>query len=224
MPEGKDGLEILDFIPENTLEYYRTKRSETGKKRDYVFDYGFSRTCDHAHLEIVARGGIVYRCRDCNYVFHITSAHQQPLHNEAIQAAFTLFVFAKEFGSDALGEVLRTPIGQSDGTAHKPALPEGMSFLDVVQMLDTVDVKADDRGAQQLYAMLDKVWTDAASRARREKEIEGIDPERRPQLGYGQTGKSEEEIRKWHIPGSDVSSLQDGGQGESIPNGSTPQS
>jgi hypothetical protein len=219
MPEGEAGLEVLDFMPENTLEYYRTKRKDSGKKRNYIFDYGFSRTCDHAHLDVIARGGIVYRCRDCNYVFHINGAHQQPLHNETIQAAFTLFVFAKEFGSDALGEVLRTPIGQSDGTAHKPALPEGMSFSDVVHLLDSVDVTVEDRGAQQLYKMLDEVWVDAKSRRRREKELEGIDVNRRPELGYGKKGKNEEEIRIANLASSDVSSLQDG-TSPSLPDGS----
>ena len=210
MSAGEAGLEVLDFMPEKTLEYYKAKRKESGKKRDYVFDYGFSRTCDHPHLVIMARGGIVYRCRDCNYVFHITSAYQQPLHNETIQAAFTLFVFAKEFGSDALGEVLRTPIGQSDGTAHKPALPEGMSFSDVVHMLDSVDVTVEDRGAQQLYKMLDEIWVDAKSRKRREKELEGMNPERRPELGYGKKGKSEEEIRIANLASSDMPGLQNG--------------
>ena len=62
--------------PTNSLQFYTEARN--GKKRDYIWDYGKSRTCDHPELKVVARGGIVYRCLECNYAFHITGAYQQP--------------------------------------------------------------------------------------------------------------------------------------------------
>jgi hypothetical protein len=150
------------IVPEQTLEYFIQQRN--GNKRNYIFDYGKSRRCDHPNLRVIARGGIVYRCLDCNYAFHIPGAYQQPLHNEVIQSAFNMLVFSKEFGSDALGEVLRRPIGQSDGTEQKPVLPEGMSFTDVMQLLDDIDVNALDGGMATLYKMLDEVWVNSEQR------------------------------------------------------------
>jgi hypothetical protein len=150
------------IVPEQTLEYFIKNRN--GNKRNYIFDYGKSRRCDHPNLRVIARGGIVYRCLDCNYAFHIPGAYQQPLHNEVIQSAFNMLVFSKEFGSDALGEVLRRPIGQSDGTEQKPVLPEGMSFTDVMQLLDDIDVNALDGGMATLYKMLDEVWVNSEQR------------------------------------------------------------
>ena len=152
--ESAGGLQ--KFMPEAALEYFIERRS--GKKRNYIFDYHKSKICDHPELRAVARGGIVYRCLKCNYAFHIVGGYQQPLHNEVIQSAFNLFVFAKEFGGESLGEVLRRPIGQHDGTPHKPVLPEGMSFTDVVAMLDEVDVNTEDGGIAQVYKLLDEVW------------------------------------------------------------------
>ena len=170
-----DGLEVLlsedngrelgldRFMPGSTLDYYVKRRS--GKKRNYVFDYGKSRTCDHPEMRLVARGGIVYRCLRCNYAFHIVGGYQQPLHNEVIQSAFNLLVFGKEFGLDSLGEVLKRPIGQHDSSPHKPVLPEGMSFMDVLELLEGVDVNADDGGAEQIYKLLDEVWVGSKERA-----------------------------------------------------------
>lgn len=143
-------------LPEDTLQFYIEARN--GKKRNYIFDYGVSRTCDHSNLRVIAKGGIVYRCPDCNYAFHLTGAYQQPLHNEVIMAAFVLLNFSKEFGEAAIGEVLRRPIGQNDGSAHKPVLPEGMSFVDVLDALEEVDVNTPDQGAKQLRALIDHVW------------------------------------------------------------------
>ena len=149
-----------DLVPRedaaNTLEYYVQARN--GNKRNYIYDYGVSRTCDHSNLSVIARGGIVYRCLDCNYSFHITGAYQQPLHNEVIQGAFTMAYFAKEFGMDSLGEVLRRPIGQMDGSPHKPVLPEGMSFFDVLLALEEVDVTTEDRGKEQLSGIIKQLW------------------------------------------------------------------
>lgn len=140
----------------NTLDYYIARRN--GAKRNYIFDYGKSRVCDHPDMTVIARGGNVYRCKECNYAFHINGAYQQPLHNELILAAFTMMSFSKEFGMDAVGEVLRRPIGQSDGSAHKPVLPEGMSFIDVLNALEGIDVNTEDEGKAALQALVTGLW------------------------------------------------------------------
>ena len=175
------------IVPEQTLEYFIEQRN--GNKRNYIFDYGKSRRCDHPNLRVIARGGIVYRCLDCNYAFHIPGAYQQPLHNEVIQSAFNMLVFSKEFGSDALGEVLRRPIGQADGTEQKPVLPEGMSFTDVMRLLDDIDVNTLDGGMTTLYKMLDEVWVNSEQRQlqaeenlRQERQLAGkSDPSEEPE-------------------------------------------
>ena len=175
------------IVPEQTLEYFIERRD--GNKRNYIFDYGKSRRCDHPNLRVIARGGIVYRCLDCNYAFHIPGAYQQPLHNEVIQSAFNMLVFSKEFGSDALGEVLRRPIGQADGTEQKPVLPEGMSFTDVMRLLDDIDVNTLDGGMATLYKMLDEVWVNSEQRhlqteenLRQERQLAGkSDPSEEPE-------------------------------------------
>jgi hypothetical protein len=166
--------------PSNTLAYYVKARN--GKKRNYIYDYAKSRLCDHPRLSILARGGIIYRCEECNYTFHITGAYQQPWHNEVIQAGFTWLGFAKQHGMNALVEVLRRPSGQSDGSPHKPVLPEGKSFIDCLQILEDVDVNVPDGGALQLAELVDRVWVSEESRARRQAEIDGMDPSRRPKL------------------------------------------
>jgi hypothetical protein len=143
--------------PSNTLAYHVERRSEN--KRNYIYDYGKSFTCDHSSLTVVARGGIVYRCKDCNYSFHITGAYQQPLHHEVIQGAFTMLGFAKEFGTDSLQEVLRRPIGQSDGKPHKPVLPDGMSFMDALAEMEGIDVTSLDGGKAQLAALVEAKWS-----------------------------------------------------------------
>ena len=159
---------MAQIVPEQTLEYFIERRG--GNKRNYIFDYGKSRRCDHPNLRVIARGGIVYRCLDCNYAFHIPGAYQQPLHNEVIQSAFNMLLFSKEFGSDALGEVLRRPIGQIDGGEQKPVLPQGMSFTDVMQLFDGIDVNAIDGGMTELHQMLDELWVNPAQRQLREEE------------------------------------------------------
>ena len=63
MPDEQDGLAPLaSFIPENTLDFYKTQRATNGKKRNYIFDYGRSRSCDHVNLRSIARGSIVAYC------------------------------------------------------------------------------------------------------------------------------------------------------------------
>ena len=164
MSDGTNALAPLDFIPENALQYFIERRGN--KKRAYVYDYKEAKACDHPEIRALARGGIVYRCLKCNYVFHITGVYAQPLHNEVIMAAFTLLVFSKEHGSGALGEVLRRPIGQHDKSPHKPVLPEGYSFTDVLALLDGIDVTTEDDGAAQLYKALDEVWVSPETRQR----------------------------------------------------------
>ena len=150
------------FVPQHTLDFYVEKRNSN--KRNYIFDYGESRTCDHPELKIIATGGIVYRCLRCNYAFHITGAYQQPLHNELIMAFFNIMSFSKEFGWDAVQEVVRRPIGQSDDSPHKPVLPEGMSFLQAINALEDIDVNTEDGGAKQLTDLLDQQWVGKKTR------------------------------------------------------------
>jgi len=62
--------------------------------------------------------------------------------------------FVKEFGMAALEQVYRTPIGQVDGTPHKPVLKEGQSFRDFLEGLDDVDVmRAIEEAGGSLLAM-----------------------------------------------------------------------
>ena len=95
---------------------------------------------------------------------------------------------------NSLGEVLRRPIGQSDQTPHKPVLPEGMSFSDVVYALEGVDVTAEDGGKKELTSLFDQLWVSEEERSKRLKALQGIDPARRP-----------------HVPGlTDTKELQSG--------------
>jgi hypothetical protein len=178
--------------PENTRDYYVEARN--GKKRDYIFDYGESRTCSHPHLIELALGGDTYRCAKCNWAFDIIVANQQSMHNLVIQSMFNMMHFAKEFGKNAFMEVLRTPIGQTDKTAQKPVLPEGMSVDDAFDALEGIDVTTEDGGAEELRLMLEEHWVSQEERSKRIKALQGIDPARRP-----------------HVPGlTDTKELQSG--------------
>ena len=145
-----------DFKPEHSLDFYVKKRA--GNKREYIFRYKKARKCDHPTMQIIARGGNMYRCTECNYSFQWPGAIVWPLHFTVLQGAFQIMSFVKEFGEDALEEVFRTPIGQTDGTPHKPVLPEGMSFSDVLQEMEAIDVTTADGGKSTLATLLDKVW------------------------------------------------------------------
>jgi len=147
---------VEKFKPEHTLDYAVAARGE--RKRNYIFRYGKAITCDHPTMTLIARGGNIYRCPDCNYTFQWPGAIVQPLHHNVIMGAFTLLNFAKEFGMASMQEVLRRPIGQGDGTPHKAVLPEGMSFMDVLEELEQIDTTSPDGGAAQLRQMLDDVW------------------------------------------------------------------
>ena len=142
---------VEKFEPQHTLDYFVEARSEN--KRNYIFDYGKSRTCDHPEMKIIARGGNLYRCTECNYAFQWPGAIQWPLHFTVIQGIQSAVAFAKEFGMEAVQEVLRRPIGTYDGSPHKPVLPEGMSLMDTLALMDGVDVTVEDGGKAQLEAI-----------------------------------------------------------------------
>jgi hypothetical protein len=182
----------------DSLDYFVQRRNT--KKRNYIFDYGKSRTCDHPEMKIMARGGQWYRCGECNYAFFIQGATQQPLHVVLIESLFNVLNFSKEFGMDSVGEVLRRPIGQQDDTPHKPVLPEGMSFMDVLLALETVDVHTDDGGTRQLRQMLESLWVGPKERALaevratklRKKQLESVQHDSPGELGDGRSGPDRE--------------------------------
>ena len=151
-----ESQEVTEFNPSHSLDYYVKARN--GKKRNYIFDYGKASKCDHPTMKIVARGGNMYRCIDCNYVHQWPGAITWPMHFSVIQGAFQIMNFAKEFGMASLGEVLRRPIGQSDSSPHKAVLPEGKSFLDVLEELDEVDTTSEDGGEAQLKELIGSLW------------------------------------------------------------------
>jgi hypothetical protein len=157
--------------PEQTLDYFVKARN--GNKRNYIFDYKKSKTCTHPELTEMILGTGWYRCKVCNYAFCIVGAIQQPLHN-VIQSSFQLMLHsAKEFGANSIGEILRTPRGQSDGTPHKPALPEGMSIVDAMNALEEIDVNVEDGGKAQLHEMLELLWVGPKQRALAEEDKAG---------------------------------------------------
>jgi len=124
-------------------------------KRDYVFSFAEARKCDHPRLQHVVRGTNFYRCLECNYGFWIPGGSEMwPLHWTPIMGAMFIGSFVKEFGMAALEQVYRTPIGQVDGTPHKPVLKEGQSFKDFLETLDDVDViKAIEEAGGSLLAL-----------------------------------------------------------------------
>ena len=168
MPDKES--EIQKFDPQHTLDFWLNERGDN--KRPYIYDYKKSRSCDHARLEITARGGIVYECLDCNYVFHIVAAYQQPIHHEVIQSLFTVMRFVKKHGTPALQEVMRRPIGQMDDSPHKPVLPEGKSFLQTLALLDGIDTTVEDGGRKQLAQLLRDHWEDDGLKSLGEGEFE----------------------------------------------------
>lgn len=177
LAEKKDKL--TPHKRENTLDFHVQARS--GKKRNYIYDYRKARRCTHPSLKALAIGGSWYRCEECNYAYCIVSGFMQPLHQVVRGSLLMALGFAKEHGMHALQEVARRPGGQYDGTAHKPVLPEGMSFSDAAWLLDEViDVNVPDGGRAQLTALQDEVWVAPKERAIREKQLAGIDPHRRP--------------------------------------------
>lgn len=145
--------DVAEFVPEHTLDFYVGKRGKN--KRPYIFRYKRAIKCDHPRLDIVARGGNEYHCPDCKYNFQIGGVFVQPEHFGIIQAGFRIMRFVRIYGMNSLGEVWRRPIGQTDGTPHKPVLPEGMSFVDVLETMEDVDSEATQ---EELAALRDWLW------------------------------------------------------------------
>jgi len=186
---------LAETSPGLALEYFIEARN--GKKRNYIQDYGKSKKCPHNNLTAFSVGGVWYRCHDCNYAFDIVVAYQQPLHNLVIGGFLNALSFAKEFGGHALGEVLRRPIGQSDGTGHKPVLPEGMSFSEAVNLLESIDVNSDDGGVAALKGLLEEVWVGdeqkkivSGKAAEREQKRLEAEAKGKPQLKAGDRDNS----------------------------------
>ena len=163
-----------DVDETKTLDWYLAKRN--GKKRDYIFSVSKMKTCPHNHLHAMVTGGIKYRCEDCNWCFDIVTTYAQPLHNVVVGSMLQALHFAKEFGIDNLQEVLRTPKGQHELDYHLPALPEGMSFWDALEALETIDVNAPDRGAGELRQLFEEKWVPVAERQRRHQELASANP------------------------------------------------
>ncbi len=170
------------------------------KKRPYIFRYRGAIKCDHPQLHLVARGGNEYHCPDCNYNFQIGGVFVQPEHHGIIQAAFRIMRFVRLYGIDSLQEVWRRPIGQTDGTPHKPVLPEGMSFMDVMEALEETDSEATQ---EELDALRDFLWvgpkerkkqlTDLQRRGEEQSAIAGKKEAKR-RLKEGASGSGKEEV------------------------------
>jgi len=186
---------------DKNLDFFVEARN--GFKRNYIYDYGESKTCDHTEMKSIARGGIGYRCTKCNYAFHIVAAYQQPLHNEIIQSMFNVLGFAKEFGTDSLQEVLRRPIGQNDGSSQKPVLPEGMSFEEAVALLEQVDVTTEDGGAEQLEALLETAWVGPKEKAAYLENQQRLEEKKSLQLKEGD-GEQEDGADVPPVPTTEV--------------------
>jgi hypothetical protein len=155
--------------PETTRDFYVKARS--GKKRDYIYDVIKAGKCPHPRMVALSIGGNWYRCEECNYAFDIVAAYAQPVHNLVIGSMLNTLHFAKEYGANSLQEVLRTAIGQYDGTPQKPVLPEGMSFEDTLEALESVNVNTEDGGDKQLKALVDNVWVTDEARTKRLGEL-----------------------------------------------------
>jgi hypothetical protein len=171
MPSKKG---LAKASPKKTLDHYIKARN--GKKRDYIFDFKKAKTCSHPNLVEMAIGGSFYRCTQCNYAMAIVTGYMQPIHQLVKQSILNLFHFGKEFGGASLQEVLRTPSGQTDGTAHKPALPEGLDFAEALALLEGVDVNTEDMGRAQMAALVDENWVRPKERALRNRELKKLAP------------------------------------------------
>ena len=176
LPDQPTGELRLGGPPEEdkTLEFYVKKRGEN--KRDYVFSLSKSRTCPHNELKAMVTGGTKYYCTACNWASDIPWGYGQPLHNVVVGSLLQVMHFAKEFGADALQEVLRTPKGQHELDYHLPALPEGMNFWDAIDVLEQVDVNLPDRGAGTLRKLFEEHWVSIEERERRHKELKTASP------------------------------------------------
>jgi len=151
----KETITLISPQEENTRDYFVAQRSDG--KRNYRFDYGKSRTCTHPRLTEIVIGASYYRCEECNFAFTIESGTAMPLHHVPKMALQLMAAFSKEFGMASLQEVIRWPTGTADGTPNKPAVPEGMSVLDLLGLLETVDTTTEDGGKTQLREIQGRV-------------------------------------------------------------------
>ena len=142
--------------PERTLEYALEARGTN--KRNYKFDYGESKNCNHDSLKSLVKGTQLYRCMDCNYVFSFVAAWQQPMHHAFVQGLMISQAFAKEFGYEAALEGAHRDLGQIDGTPQKPALPDGMTLEETWKLFDKVDVTSEDEGKEELRKLYEQMW------------------------------------------------------------------
>ena len=172
MEQRPEGLPQL-HVEEEALTYDFWIKARGERKRDFIFSYAEQHKCDHPNLVITALGGNTYRCTKCNLFVTIVTAFAEPMHLATVKAAYQLLHFAKEFGVSALQEVLRQPHGQSDGSPHKGVVPDGMTFINALEALDTVNVNAEDGGAAELKALVETVWPSEREIKRRIKALRG---------------------------------------------------
>ncbi len=170
-----DEEKALDGVLPQTLTYRYYVKARNGKKRDFIYDFAKARKCPHPNLVATAMGGNTYRCTECNYFYTIVTAYAEPMHLATVKAAYQLLHFSKEFGVEALQEVLRQPHGQSDGTPQKGVLPEGMNFADVLAALESVNVNTPDRGAAELRTLVESTWPSEVEMKRRIEALRGSD-------------------------------------------------
>lgn len=174
-PQSRDHL-LPALVPDPrrqklSLDYYVKARS--GNKRNYIFNVSKALKCSHPELTALSIGEGWYRCRECNFAYYIVAGKAVPLHLLAVGSAYNLLHFAKEFGGNALQEVLRQPHGQFDSTPHKAVLPEGMTFSEAIFALEGIDVNAPDHGKAQLAGLLDSTWVSDRERERKRRELTG---------------------------------------------------
>tara|TARA_Y100000310_G_scaffold252550_2_gene259264 strand:+ start:871 stop:1515 length:645 start_codon:yes stop_codon:yes gene_type:complete len=208
MASEEQKRDVVAFQSQHTLDYYVEKRADN--KRNYIFRFQKAQNCDHPTMKIVARGGNIYRCPDCNYTFQWPGAIVWPQHFNVIMSAFTMLNFAKEYGLDSLNEVLRRPIGQTDGTPHKPVLPEGLSFYDTIHALEAIDTSQEDGGQQQLLALVESLWV---SPQEHRKWLKEHHPEQLKALEEGHNGDSDEAPMP-ALPVGQSSPAENGSEGE----------
>ena len=200
-----DGKSPEEEHPEHSLEYALKARGTN--KRNYIFDYKKSSTCNHGSLRSLIVGSQLYRCEDCNYVFSFVAAWQQPMHHAMMQGLEISQSFVKEFGIDAALEVVHRDLGQIDGTPQKPVIPDGMTLEDTWRVFDQINVLTEDKGAGELRELYDEVW-ERPSQARK-AHIDAL------RAGMFKDRKALEEKKRAQVKGEEA---EPGGVGE-LPEG-----
>ena len=153
-----DTITLTSPQEENTRDHFVAKRSDG--KRNYTFSYSKSRKCTHPRLTEMVIGASIYRCEECNFAFTITAGAAMPLHHVPKLAFQQLGYFIKEFGVDSLQEVIRWKTGNADGTPFKPAVPEGMSVLELWGLLETIITDVEDGGKEQFREVKSRVMVE----------------------------------------------------------------